>query len=251
MAVNYACVIFLGSMRFLSGKLKDHAKNLSNDDFIYLKQEFDQHWRLFKEKLSYPYEYFKIKEDYEKPIEELQQLGEKATYSNLNNDYPGQVEIDRTYIIIKTFKIKNCKELTQLYNKADVILLADVFENIIKTSKEEFKINPLYSISLPGYTWDVGLRYANNNLEKIQDVNMLQMFESGMIGGISGVSGDRYLESNDENKILCGDQTNLYGWAMQQCLPYGEFNENNIKLEDVLNTDEDNEIGYVFLVDLK
>ena len=38
---------------------------------------------------------------------------------------------------------------------------------------------------------------------------------------------------------------------MQQCLPYGEFKEDNIKSEDVLKTDDDNGIGYVVLVDLK
>ena len=65
--------------------LDDHAKKLSDDAFVYLKQNFGQHWRSFKEKMSYPYEYFKSVEDYEKPIEELQVLGKEANYSNLNN----------------------------------------------------------------------------------------------------------------------------------------------------------------------
>ena len=53
---------------------------------------------------------------------------------------------------IEIFDIKSGEELTKLYLKSDVILLADVFEKIIKLSTEEDGINPLYSVSLPGYT---------------------------------------------------------------------------------------------------
>ena len=54
--------------------------------------------------------------------------------------------------MIKTFSIKNGRELTELYNKGDVIPLADIFGNIIKLSVSEFGINLLYRISLPGNT---------------------------------------------------------------------------------------------------
>ena len=44
----------------------------------------------------------------------------------------------------------------------------------------------------------------------------------------------------------------LCGWAMMQCLPYVEFKvlDNEINLEQILDTPEDNEIGYCQLVDL-
>ena len=64
-------------------------------------------------------------------------------------------------------KIENDGELIQLYNRADVILLADTFEKFINIIKKEFKTNPMYKISLPGYTWNVGIRYTNINLKKI------------------------------------------------------------------------------------
>ena len=47
-----------------------------------------------------------------------------------------------------------------------LILLADIFENFIKVSYEQFKINPLYCVShYPGYTWECGLKYTNIKLQ--------------------------------------------------------------------------------------
>ena len=45
--------------------------------------------------------------------------------------------------IIKKIDIKNEEEVTQMYLKSDVLLLACVFEKFIKVSVTEFGINPL------------------------------------------------------------------------------------------------------------
>ena len=58
--------------------------------------------------------------------------------------------------IKKRFIIKNGEELTEIYLKSDVLLLACVFEKFIKVSVNEFDIHPLYCVSLPGYTWKCG-----------------------------------------------------------------------------------------------
>ena len=64
--------------------------------------------------------------------------------------------------------------------------------------------------------------------------------------------GDRYVKSDENKKILYIDANNLYGWAMSQYLPYDDIKfDNNVKLEDILNTPDDSEIGYFVEVDLK
>ena len=83
--------------------------------------------------------------------------------------------------------------------KSDVLLLACVFEKFIKVSIKEFGINPLYCVSLPGFTWKCGLNYTGINLQTLQDKDMIMLLENNIRGGFSSVIGDRYIQS-DENK---------------------------------------------------
>ena len=256
MSVNFGCIKFLDSMRFQPDSLEKLTESLKDEDYIHLKRQFPNHWMLLKNKLAYPYEFYKTIEDYEKPIEELLKAGNEKYYSKTKNKIPDQEEINRTNEITKLFNIKNGRELTELYNKADVILLADIFEKFIEVSKTEFGINPLYNISLPGTTWSNGLKYTKIELELIKNFDLFQMFESGIRGGISGIFGDRYIESDNNTVILHVDMNNLYGFAMLFHLPTGNFQiyENNSITESfinkVLNTHDCSNTGYVLIVDL-
>ena len=256
MSVNYGCIKFLDSMRFQQDSLEKLTESLEDDDYIHLKRNFPNHWMLLKNKLAYPYEFYKTLEDYEKFIEELLKSGKEAYFIKTKNKIPDKEEIDRTNEIIKLFNIKSGRELTELYNKADVILLADIFEKFIKVSISEFGINPLYHISLPGTTWSNGLKYTKLELELIKNVDLFQMFESGIRGGISGVFGDCYIESDNNTVILHVDVNNLYGFAMLLYLPTGNFQiyENSSIAESfinkVLSTHDCSNIGYVLIVDL-
>ena len=223
MSVNYSCIKFSDSMRFQTDSLEKLTESLKDVDYIHLKKHFPNPWMLLKNKLAYPYEFYKTLEDYEKPIEQLLESGNEAYFSKTKKKIPNQKEIDRTNEIIKLFKIKNGRELTELYCKADVILLADIFEKFIKVSLSEFGIKPLYHISLPGTTWSNGLKYTKIDLELIKNVDLFQMFENGIRGGISGNFGDRYIESDDNTVIEHVDMNNLYGFAMLQHLRTGNF----------------------------
>ena len=200
-------------------------------------------------KLAYPYEYFKSLDDYDLPVTNLV----KEDYvSKLKNGYPQDSEIQSTNEIIETVKIKTGKELTELYLKTDVVLLADVFEKFIKVSLNEFKLNPLYCVSLPGYTWEGGLKYTRIKLQTLQDKDMISLLENNIRGGISSVMGDRYVKSEENKKILYIEANNLYRWAMCQYLPYDDIKiDGDVKLEDILNTSDDSEVGYFVEVDLK
>ena len=154
--------------------------------------------------------------------------------------------------IIEIFNIKDGEELTRLYCKTDVILLADVLEKFVKVSTEEYKINPLYCVSLPGYTYQCSLKYTDIKLQTLQDKDLILLIENNLRGGISSAMGDRYVKSDEKDKIIYADATNLYGHPMSQFLPYDEIKlEKDICLEQNLNTPDDNDIGYFLEVNLK
>ena len=221
---------------------------MGENDLKIFKTGFPDKWKYLTKKLAYPYEYFNSIDDYQKPVDNLDK---KDFFSKLKKKCPDDEEIQRTMDIIKRFNIKNGKELTEIYLKSDVLLLACVFEKVIKVSVNEYKINPLYFVSLPGYTWQCGLKYTGKNLQTLQDRDMILILENNIRGGISSVMGDRYVKSDENKKILYIDANNLYGHSMSEPLPYDEIKfDNDVKLEDIINTPDDSDIGYFIEADL-
>ena len=95
------------------------------------------------------------------------------------------------------------------------------------------------------------MKYTDINLQTLQDKDMILLLENNIRGGISSVMGDRYIKSDKNKNILYIDANNLYGWAMSESLPYDEIKlDNNVNLEDILNTRDDSDIGYFIEVDL-
>ena len=246
-SVQVGCLRFLDSYRFLSSSLDKLVKSLDNFPIMKLEGMSDD---FFKKKLAYPYEYLKI-DNFQEPLN----LTKEDYWSTLTQSYPSDDDIKRTQELIEKYKIKNGRELTMLYLKMDVLQLTDVFENFVESSTREYKINPLYSYSLPGYTWKAGLKLTNIKLDFIKCKELLLLSENNIRGGISSVMGDRHVQSDENKQILYIDANNLYGWAMSQYLPTGDFKKiklcfeydsvlmNEIK-EDIFNTPDDNEYGY-------
>ena len=218
-SVQVGCLRFLDSKRFLNSSLDKQMKSMqsgaNNFPIMTLEGMSDE---LFKEKLAYPYEVF-THNTFQEPLN----LSPENFLSTLKQTSPPDEEINRTQEIIKKFNVKNGQELTELYLKMDVLQLADVFENFVEKATLEYGINPLYSYSLPGYTWKAGLKLTNIKLDFITDEDLLLLLENNIRGRISSVMGPRYIESDENTKLLYIDANNLYGWAMSQYLPTGDF----------------------------
>ena len=135
--------------------------------------------------------------------------------------------------------------------KSDVLLQACVFEELIKVSVNELGINPLYCVSLPGYTWQCGLNYTAIGLQTLQDKYLILLLENNIRGGISSVMVNRYVKSDENKEILYVGANILYGHSISQPLPYDEIKfDKKVKLEVILITPVHNDIGYFIEVDL-
>ena len=182
-------------------KLEEAFHNYNGEkDLETLKTDIpDNRWKNIIKNSAYPYEYHNSIDDYQKAVDNL---SNGNSSSELKNKCPDDEEIELTKEIIKEFNIKNGDELTKLYLKSDVLLLACVFEKFIKVAVNKFRINPLYCVSLPGSTWQCGLKYRGINLQTLQDKDLILLLEKNIRGGISSIMADRYVKSDENRKIM-------------------------------------------------
>ena len=151
-----------------------------------------------------------------------------------------------------------------LYLKSDVLLLADVYENFRNVCMASYELDPAHYYTAPGLSWDSMLKMTGVTLELIDDVDKYLMIESGLRGGISMISNkyakannpylDDYDPSTPNNYITYLDANNLYGWAMSQYLPTGQFDwmtDKQLEEIDVVEIPDDSKTGYIFEVDLE
>ena len=127
-------------MQFMNSSLDKLAKNLSDEDFKYLVEEFgSENLEILKQKVAYPYEYMNNFERFD----EEKLPAKKYFYSSTKK---GKIDDDGTisdgHISIKDYetceKTWNKFKMTMgdyhdHYLKKDVLLLADVFEKFIRT----------------------------------------------------------------------------------------------------------------------
>jgi hypothetical protein len=151
-----------------------------------------------------------------------------------------------------------------LYVKSDVLLLANVFENFRNVCLKAYNLDPCHFYTSPGLAWQACLKMTEVELQLLTDPDMYLFIEEGLRGGISMIS-NRFSKANnpyvpdydpdqDSSYLMYLDANNLYGWAMSQPLPTGEFdwlNEQEISNLDITQITDDSEEGYILEVDLK
>ena len=244
-------LVFIDSTQFMNSSLDKLVKILNDKDFKYLSEEFSgEQLKLVKEKGTYPYEYMNSLKRFNED-----ELPDKSKFfSSLKDSEINEKEYERAVNGWKLFKIKSLDQYHDLYLKTDVSLLADVFEKFIKTCLSYYRLDPSHYFSSPGLSWNSMLKMTRIKLELISDVNMHLVNEKGMKGGISYISRRRSKIDEDDKFIMYWDANNLYGWAMNQPLPYCDFNFLTKKeiSEFCLNSfSENSPIGYILDVDLE
>ena len=113
------------------------------------------------------------------------------------------------------------------------MLLADVFEKFRSMCLKYYGLDPCYYVSSPVLSWDAMLKMTGIELEFISDTDMHLFVQKGMRGGISyftkkySKANNKYMKCHDEYKESkfnsYSDVNNLYGWTMNQYLPYSGF----------------------------
>ena len=218
---------FVDSFKFLSAGLDKLVANLTDYPEI---SKFFQDPRLLLRKGVYPY-------DHVNSLEKLQESNlppKEAFYSKLNEEPISDEDYQHAQNVWTTFEMQTMREYHDLYLKSDVLLLADVFENFRKVCLQNYELDPCWYFTAPGLSYDAMLKTTGVNLDLLTDIDMAMMIEKGIRGGISMIStryskannkymGSDYDPSKESKFIQYLDANNLYGWAMSQKLPTGDF----------------------------
>ena len=235
-------LVFIDSFQFMPSSLEKLASNLSQNKYNHLENEMGtENSHLLKQKGVYCYEYTDNWEKYK----ETKLPNKEKFYSSLNDTNLSDDDYKRALEIWDKFNCKNLGEYSDLYLKTDVCLLADVFENFRNTCLTYYKLDPTHYFSSPGLAWDAMLKMTNVQLDLITDIDMENMVQLGMRGGVSTINhrhekaNNRYMKNYEKDKeesyIMYLDANNLYGWAMSQKLPTGKFKWGNEKNFDLNN----------------
>ena len=252
---------FIDSFQFMSSSLDKLVSNLPAEALKYTSERFK------KEKLSlmtrkgvYPYDYMDSFDKFNK----TELPTKEEFYSILIDEHISDEDYTHAQNVWNTFKLQTMGEYHNLYLKSDILLLADVFENFRRTCIQYYKLDPCHYFTSPGLSWDAMLKMTNIQLELMTDIDMFQFVEKALRGGVSYIShryskaNNKYMSKYDENMpskyIMYLDANNLYGWAMSQYLPTGNFRwmtEKQISKLNVARYNENSEKGLILEVDLE
>ncbi|XP_022784275.1 uncharacterized protein LOC111324871 [Stylophora pistillata] len=225
---------FIDSFKFMPSKLDELVNNLAKKGESFFqntgKYYHGEKLKLLMRKGVYPYEWM----DSIYKLDETELPPRSCHYSTLSGEGISDEADEHRHKVWKTFGMKIFRDYHNLYNRSDVLLLADVFENFRKVCKENYNLDPCWYYTAPGLAWDACLKLTKIELELLSDINMLHMFEKGIRGGISMIPtrhskannkymGERFDKSEPSKFITYLDANNLYGWAMSKNLPTGGF----------------------------
>ena len=252
---------FIDTFQFMSSSLDKLVSNLPKDDLIYTSKAFKgKRLDLMSQKGVYPYDYMDSFEKFnEKELPTKDQF-----HSILNDQHITDDEYNHAKEVWNTFMIRTLGDYHDLYLVSDVLLLTDVFENFRKTCMQYYKLDPCHYFTSPGLNWDAMLKMTNIKLELMTDIDMFQFIEKGMRGGVSyianryGNANNKYMKEYDEKApskyIMYLDANNLYGWAMSQYLPTGNFKwmtDKEISKTNLGKYELDSKEGLILEVDLE
>jgi hypothetical protein len=216
-------LVFKDSFNFLSAsleKLSDHLRSKGPQFFKCLQRfvpDSKQRSLLFG-KGVFPYTYIQSLD----VLDETSLPPMSAFFNDLTQRSITTKEYEFAQDVWQTFQCQTLKDYLHVYLRSDVLLLADVFENFRANCLVDYHLDPIYYFSSAHFTFDAFLKHSQVSLELVSDVNQYLLFHKMIRGGLSVVS-KRYSSQSDDLQLKYFDANNLYGWAMTQPLPCGNF----------------------------
>ena len=202
--------------------------------------------RLLDSKGCCPYEYTTSFET----LEETQLPPIEASYSCLTESFISEEDYERAQNIRRELNIQNLGQYCDTYMKVDVLLLADVFEQVREFGKSIYGVDAANFPTIASLSFYAMLLYTFVKIEKLTDPDHVLLSETGIRDGIAQCS-NRYSGANNhytENYDSFKDEIHLTyldvciiliyltcSWAMTKPLPISAFK--GVEKEQLLQLD--------------
>jgi len=282
LSIRFNNFIIIDSYAFLPDSLDNLIKNLGcykeDEDMLtnydgfnhtknyYKTMDFEK-LKLLLKKGVYPYDYINTFDKFN----EKQLPTKDEFYSKLTESGISKKDYEHAQHVWNTFECETLLDYHNLYLKSDVLLLSDIFENFRNDFISYHSLDPANYITLPSASYNAMLlrhfRNSNDNPELLTDINMYNLFQNNIRGGITSEfkryvkANNKYLPEDEQDKtkpsnyILYVDANNLYGYGMKQYLPYSDFKwlDDVSKFYDtnnIISISDTNTTGYVFDINL-
>jgi hypothetical protein len=260
----------IDSLAFLPSSLRTLVESLPPEDFKCCREAFsDALMPHVMSKQTYPYDYM----DSFARFDEKNLPPPEAFYNSLTQEMISAEDYASLETVWKVFDLKSLGDLHDHYVRCDVLQLADVWESFRQRCRKVDGLDPNHYFTLPQLAWDSALLKCGVTLGLIEDVDLHQMIETGIRGGVSIVN-KRYSEADnpyqnhsftdaaaitanspdtEHTYLLDVDCNNLYGSAMMGHLPVGGWKwltRREIDDLDVAAVSAKSKIGFILEVDL-
>ena len=180
-----------------------------------------------------------------------------------------EADLEHASKVVREFKCQNLEDYHNLYLKCDTLLLACVFEEFRQISHQTYGLDCAHYFSASNLAGDVFKRICkDSNVQLISDRRHLEMFENMMRDGTASVFDSRFFKANNkECPDFNPDQASTYGFMIDANNLYGgimqteklsvrnfeliEHIEDELILNQILETSEDSLIGFILEIDLE
>ena len=153
------------------------------------------------------------------------------------------------------------QDYNDVYLEADVTLLTDCMESYRAKAMQEYGLDPVHFCTAPSLAWTACLKKTGAEIKPFvcSQKDMLLFAEATRRGGMVNAI-TRHVETGPYDDVKYIDANNLYGWAMTQKLPTGDYEwETTASYEGmapeeletaILGIPTDGKKGYIFEVDI-
>jgi hypothetical protein len=175
--------VFRDSLLHLGYSLERAVDNLIKSQYTFpISEKLGLH-PILRQKGIYPYKWVNSVEKFRS----TELPGIEAFYNDLTQKSCSPEDYQHAQNVWKTLECKTFEEYHNYYLMADVVLLAEVFEEYRSKGLSEWQLDASQFVTAPSYTYKAFLKYIDHPIQVMWDLEMYHFFRDALRGGYCSV----------------------------------------------------------------